>query len=146
MRPRSVALLAACIPLGLCDANDPAPRECHLERSSFPSSSRVLGTDQIHTGCAVNCASNIRNDKGALDLRVICGDKLMTNVSHPHFASGLHGVGLTFSAFHSLSSSVSLLHAPGMPTVRQLSTSSSHVPTWASPLDPCIPSRSSTST
>ncbi|KAK1255884.1 hypothetical protein MKX07_008143 [Trichoderma sp. CBMAI-0711] len=55
MRPRSVALFAACIPLGFCNTNDPASR------------------------CAVNCASNIRNDKGALDLKVICGDKLMTN-------------------------------------------------------------------
>lgn len=42
-----------------------------------------LCTDQICTGCAVNCASNIRNDKGALDLKTICGNKLMTNVSHP---------------------------------------------------------------
>ncbi|KAL7822727.1 hypothetical protein V8C26DRAFT_387184 [Trichoderma gracile] len=55
MRPRSVALFAACIPLGFCNANDPAPR------------------------CAVDCASNIRNDHGALDLKVICGEKLMTN-------------------------------------------------------------------
>ncbi|KAF3068596.1 hypothetical protein CFAM422_007638 [Trichoderma lentiforme] len=56
MRPVSAAaVLAACLHVGLCDANDLAPR------------------------CAVNCASNIRNDKGALDLKTICGNKLMTN-------------------------------------------------------------------
>ncbi|KAL7818641.1 hypothetical protein V8C44DRAFT_367131 [Trichoderma aethiopicum] len=55
MRPRSVALLAACIPLCLCDAKDPAPR------------------------CAVDCASNIRNDNEVPVLKAICGDKLMTN-------------------------------------------------------------------
>ncbi|KAL7956042.1 hypothetical protein V8C34DRAFT_290064 [Trichoderma compactum] len=56
MRPESAAVvLAACLYVGRCSANDPAPR------------------------CAVNCASNIRNDKGALGLKIICGDKLMTN-------------------------------------------------------------------
>ncbi|KAL7947805.1 hypothetical protein V8C42DRAFT_363352 [Trichoderma barbatum] len=56
MRADSAAtVLAACLPVGLCDAIDPAPR------------------------CAVNCASNIRNEKGALGLKTICGDKLMTN-------------------------------------------------------------------
>ncbi|UKZ74184.1 hypothetical protein TrVFT333_001843 [Trichoderma virens FT-333] len=51
----AAAVLAACLPVGLCDVNNAAPR------------------------CAVNCASNIRNDKGALGLEVICGNKLMTN-------------------------------------------------------------------
>ncbi|KAL7938335.1 hypothetical protein V8C35DRAFT_276711 [Trichoderma chlorosporum] len=51
----AAAVLAACLPLGLCDANNPAPR------------------------CAVNCASNIRDENGAIDLKIICGDKLMTN-------------------------------------------------------------------
>ncbi|KAL6797609.1 hypothetical protein GGI42DRAFT_361708 [Trichoderma sp. SZMC 28013] len=56
MRPESAAVVvAACLYFGRCNANDLAPR------------------------CAVNCASNIRNDKGALDLKTICGDKLMTN-------------------------------------------------------------------
>ncbi|OPB38597.1 hypothetical protein A0O28_0017030 [Trichoderma guizhouense] len=56
MRPVSAAaVLAACLHVGLCDATDLAPR------------------------CAVNCASNIRNDKGALDLKTICGNKLVTN-------------------------------------------------------------------
>ncbi|KAH0531670.1 hypothetical protein TsFJ059_000471 [Trichoderma semiorbis] len=56
MRPVSAAaVLAACLHVGLCDANDLAPR------------------------CAVNCASNIRNDRGALDLKTICGNKLMAN-------------------------------------------------------------------
>ncbi|RFU74901.1 hypothetical protein TARUN_7344 [Trichoderma arundinaceum] len=50
-----VAVLAACLPVGLCDTSDPAPQ------------------------CAINCASSIRSDKASLDLKVICGDKLMTN-------------------------------------------------------------------
>ncbi|KAL7790782.1 hypothetical protein V8C37DRAFT_417351 [Trichoderma ceciliae] len=56
MRADSVAVvLAACLPVGLCDASSAAPQ------------------------CAVDCASSIRNEKGSLDLKVICGDKLMIN-------------------------------------------------------------------
>ncbi|KAM0255628.1 hypothetical protein ACHAQJ_005553 [Trichoderma viride] len=56
MRADSIAVaLAACLSVGLCDTNNAAPQ------------------------CAVDCASSIRNEKGSLDLEVICADKLMTN-------------------------------------------------------------------
>ncbi|KAH6607283.1 hypothetical protein Trco_003596 [Trichoderma cornu-damae] len=55
MRAASVVAMAACLTVGLCGANNPAPQ------------------------CALDCASSIRDDKGSLDLKTICGDKLMTN-------------------------------------------------------------------